>query len=42
MPNYIPNAPLNPDNYRYAGELVPFFLDYYILSVGIIVLEGRT
>ncbi|MDZ4759372.1 MAG: hypothetical protein SGJ10_14695 [Bacteroidota bacterium] len=25
MPNYIPNAPLNPDNYRDAGGLVPFF-----------------
>ncbi|MDZ4756993.1 MAG: T9SS type A sorting domain-containing protein [Bacteroidota bacterium] len=25
MPNYIPKAPLNPDNYRDAGRLVPFF-----------------
>ncbi|MDZ4757283.1 MAG: hypothetical protein SGJ10_03970 [Bacteroidota bacterium] len=25
MPNYIPKAPLNPDNYRDAGGLVPFF-----------------
>jgi len=32
MPNYIPKAPLNPDNYRDAGGLVPLFLDYYILS----------